>query len=89
MMTDSDLAVRREIIAVSRDCTYQTLAREMQVGKFPHPDTRVKRRKGAVFVWKLSTLQRHDPALAERCLALIRFVNLQQQPPEAHTPAAA
>ncbi len=75
-MTDSELFIRKEIIAVARDCTAQTINRDMLIGKFPRPDTRKKLPHGELYAWKFSTLQRHNPALAERCLALVRFTQL-------------
>lgn len=75
-MTDSELFIRKEIIAVARNCTPQTINRDMQIGKFPRPDTRIKFAHGELHAWKFSTLQRHNPALADRCLALIRFTRL-------------
>lgn len=72
-----EIAVRREVIALASGQRFRAFDPLMQAGTFPRPDTSWPR------LWKLSTLERHDPALANRCRLIADFLNTLSPPKAA------
>ena len=62
------------VIACAMRCGEKTLQNRIQLKAFPAPD---RRGKGNAKLWKLATIRRHDPALADRVLRVLAALEVQ------------
>ena len=68
-MSESDPAVRLEVMATACGLAFNSLRRARLAGRIPPPDTEVRKKPTSVpaRAWKLSTVRAWNPAVAERC----------------------
>ena len=59
--------VRAECVALALGLAVQNAGRKVRAGKFPAMDAI----DGLVRGWSIDTLRAHDPALADRCAAIL------------------
>ena len=72
MTAEFDPAVRLEAIAAAAGLALFTLRRAVAAGKIPPADITLHGTPQPVHAWKLSTLRAWNPAVADRCAALLR-----------------
>lgn len=65
-----DLLVRVEVIAAAQGKGINTIRRAWLSGRFPVADQQERIGPRSAGLWRVSTIRRHDPALAARCLAV-------------------
>ena len=69
-LPSADPLIRVEHIALAKGKSINCARRDWAKGYIPPPDQLVQPLN--IALWRISTLRRHDPALAARCLALVR-----------------
>ncbi len=68
---------RIELVCTARNRSARQHANDIKRGTFPPADVPVRGNANhPARAWSLEVLQRHDPALARRCLALSTLANL-------------
>ena len=75
-----DPVVRLETLAVACNVALNTIRRARLEGHIPAPDTLYKTPKSGqpARAWKLSTIRAWNPAVADRCAALLRALETIQ-----------
>ena len=86
-MTTQDPAVRLEAIAAAAGLALFTLRRAVSAGKIPPADITLPGTPQPIHAWKLSTLHSWNPAIADRCAALLRALEAIPLDPELSTSA--
>lgn len=68
-MSESDPAVRLEVMAAACGLAFNSLRRARVAGRIPPPDTEIRKTPTGLVArgWKLSTIRAWNPAVAERC----------------------
>ena len=60
--------IRLELVAVAAGCSWNSIIRWYEAGRFPRPDLRLS---PANTGWSIPTIAAHDPALADRVKRII------------------
>ena len=60
--------IRLELVAVAAGCSWNSIIRWYESGRFPRPDLRLSTANTG---WSLPALTAHDPALADRVKRII------------------
>ena len=73
-----DPAVRFETLAVALGVSVLTLRRNLAAGKLPAPDLSIPALPVHIRAWRLSTLRKWNPAVAQRCAALLAALDAEK-----------
>ncbi len=65
-----DPLIRVEHMALAKNRSINSVRHDWAKGYIPPPDQLIEPLN--IAQWRISTIRRHDPALADRCLALVR-----------------
>lgn len=80
-MTAHDPLIRTEVAALALGVAMNTARRYSLNGTLPPLTAQIPTRTQHSRAWRLSTLRAHDPALADRCAAILAA--LDSIPPQA------
>ena len=69
-MTMTDV-VRFELLAAAAGVSFVTLRRRYRAGMLPTPDLSIPAAPAYISAWRVSTLREWDPALGDRCAAML------------------